>query len=50
MIFDGKIFILEANKDMVEVFVYVIGIIYNSLIYTSVLQKIPQEEFVKLFS
>jgi hypothetical protein len=38
------------NKDMVEVFVYVIGIIYNSLIYTSVLAKVPQEEFVKLSS
>ena len=38
------------NKDMVEVFVYVIGIIYNSLIYTSVLAKVPQEEFAKLSS
>jgi hypothetical protein len=35
---------------MVEVFVYVIGIIYNSLIYTSVLQKVLQEEFAKLSS
>lgn len=35
-----------TEKDMVELFVYVIALIYNSSIYTSVLSRVPESQFV----
>jgi hypothetical protein len=33
-----------TEKGMVELFVYVIALIYNSYIYTSVLSRVPESQ------
>ncbi|QXJ35337.1 hypothetical protein J5U22_01884 [Saccharolobus shibatae] len=34
----------KLDKEMVELFVYVIALIYNSSIYASVLSRVPESQ------